>query len=77
MSDNTRHYCEDCRFFAAAATGKNYGRCHAPAARPTGLDHLISREYPEQPYATVMRVAQCGPEAQWFEPAVAADVEAA
>lgn len=73
-----KRYCEDCRFFASSATGKAFGKCGAPDAKPVSQDRFIAPEFDLPPYATTMRTASinCGPEAKWFEPAPADAVAA-
>lgn len=68
-------YCENCKFFIEAKAGKRYGRCGAPNAVPLGGEHFINPDY-ERPYATSMRLEQCGARAKWFEPKPDAQVAA-
>ncbi len=37
-----RKYCQDCRFFVAAKTGKEYGACHCRQAAPSGMERFVA-----------------------------------
>lgn len=63
-------YCQDCRFFAPDAAGKQFGRCGAAGARSVNNDRFIAPEFATNPFATTMRISplNCGEDAKWFEP---------
>ena len=64
-----RKYCQDCRFFVAAKTGKEYGACHCPQASPSSMERFVAPQFERPPYASVMRTCGgCGEDAKWFEP---------
>jgi hypothetical protein len=64
-----RKYCQDCRFFAVAATGKEYGACRCPQASPASAERYIAPEFERAPYASVTRSSGgCGDAGHWFEP---------
>jgi len=73
-----RRYCVDCAFFrpgsdmTAPSAKIQFGRCAKGAVdqKITGY-HFVSPEFPtpnDLPYAAVMRLQDCGPDAKWFEP---------
>lgn len=74
-----RKYCEDCRFCFVPPSGIKFARCMAEGAVDQSFDKFVSRQFDgleEHQYASTMRVAQCGPAANWFEPKQAEAVAA-
>lgn len=64
---STDKYCEDCRFYARGALGHTTSRCGSPKAAQVGSDRYVARDLDQAPFCSTMRIAQCGPEAKWFE----------
>lgn len=64
---STDKYCEQCIHFVRSLNGLSFSKCGAPKAEQVSGDRFVARELDVPPYASTMRIAQCGPEARWFE----------